>query len=284
MPTDANIGLQKRFALSIFGVLCTALPQGKAWAACNGNVTVTSTLVVSTSCAGGNVKPLTLDTGANVTINAGVTVSNDAPSGRNGDPVSVLASSTSASLTNNGTISTGSQFGVTVNGTLTTLINTGRISSGVRRGVVLNGGTITTLTNTGSIVGPFSAITNNAGVLTTLNNLQGAGNANGALTYTGALPVDYRIIINSPTTYGKLTATAVTGSMSFGIYGTSTVAVGTYAGVLNGLTAGNLTGATSGTYGASTGNWPGIGQHHDLGPGVFPREREHEHRQHLQPE
>jgi len=253
MPTDANIGLQKRFVLSIFGVLCTALPQGKAWAACNGNVTVTSTLVVSTSCAGGNVKPLTLDTGANVTINAGVTVSNDAPSGRNGDPVSVLASSTSASLTNNGIISTGSQFGVTVNGTLTTLINTGRISSGVRRGVVLNGGTITTLTNTGSIIGPFSAITNNAGVLTTLNNLQGAGNANGALTYTGALPVDYRIIINSPTTYGKLTASGVTGSMTFGIYGTSTVAVGTYAGVLNGLTAGNLTGATSGTYGGL--NW-----------------------------
>jgi len=253
MSTDANIGLQKRFALSIFGVLCAALPQGKAWAACNGNVTVTSTLVVSTSCAGGNVKPLTLDTGANVTINAGVTVSNDAPSGRNGDPVSVLASSTSASLTNNGIISTGSQFGVTVNGTLTTLINTGRISSGVRRGVVLNGGTITTLTNTGSIIGPFSAITNNAGVLTTLNNLQGAGNANGALTYTGALPVDYRIIINSPTTYGKLTASGVTGSMTFGIYGTSTVAVGTYAGVLNGLTAGNLTGATSGTYGGL--NW-----------------------------
>jgi autotransporter-associated beta strand protein len=253
MPNDVNIGLQKRFALSIFGVLCTALPQGKAWAVCNGGVTVTSTLVVSTSCAGGNVKPLTLDTGANVTVNAGVTVSNDAPSGRNGDPVSVLASSTSASLTNNGTISTGSQFGVTVNGTLTTLINTGRISSGVRRGVVLNGGTITTLTNTGSIIGPFSAITNNAGVLTTLNNLQGAGNANGALTYTGVLPVDYRIIINSATTYGKLTATAVTGSMSFGIYGTSTVAVGTYAGVLNGLTAGNLTGATSGTYGGL--NW-----------------------------
>ncbi|MFS2035799.1 autotransporter domain-containing protein [Polaromonas sp. CT11-55] len=253
MPNDANNGLQKRFVVSVFGVLCSALPQGKAWAVCNGGVTVTSTLVVSASCAGGNVKPLTLDTGANVTINAGVTVSNDAPSNRNGDPVSVLSSSTSSSLTNNGTISTASQFGVTVNGTLTTLINTGRISSGVRRGVVLNGGTITTLTNTGSIIGPFSAITNNAGVLNTLNNLQGAGNANGALTYTGALPVDYRIIINSPSTYGKLTASAVTGSMTFGIYGTSTVAVGTYAGVLNGLTAGNLTGGTSGTYGGL--NW-----------------------------
>jgi autotransporter-associated beta strand protein len=229
------------------------LPWGHAWAQqCNGAVTVTSALTISADCDGWGTKPLTLGTGANVTINSGVTVSNDAGSGRNGDPVSVLSSTTASALINNGQIYTGSQWAVTVNGTLTDLINSGTIQSGIRRAIVINGGTIINLTNTGSIIGPFSGVTN-SGVIQTFNNLQGAGNANGAVTYTGALPTNYKIIINSPTTYGQLTASGVTGSMTFGIYGTSTVAAGAYTGVLSGLTVSNLTGSTSGTFGGL--NW-----------------------------
>lgn len=246
--------MRKRSLLLL--VPCSVLPWGHAWALCNGGVTVTSTLTISTSCSNGGVKPLGMDTGANLTVNAGVTVSNDAGSGRNGDPISVLVSATASNLTNNGTISTGQQIGVIVNGTLNSLVNTGRISSNVRRGIVINGvtGKIGVLTNTGAIVGPFAGITNNSGgLLQTFNNLQGAGHANGAVTYTGELPTSYNIIINSPGTYGKLSGAGVTGSMGFGIYGTSTVALGSYTGALSGLTASNLSGATSGSFGGL--NW-----------------------------
>jgi hypothetical protein len=215
MPRNASKLSPSRVVVVLSFVPCAmGIPQA-AWALCNGGVTVTGALTVSASCAGGNVKPLTLDTGANVTVNAGVTVSNDAPANRNGDAISVLSSSTSGTVTNNGTISTGQQVGVWINGTLTNLTNNGLISSSVRRGIVVNGGTLVNLTNTGSITGPFAGVTN-TGRLQTFNNLQGAGNPKGAVTYTGALPTDYRIIINSPTAFGKLSAAGVTGSMTFG--------------------------------------------------------------------
>ncbi|MGZ5162650.1 MAG: autotransporter outer membrane beta-barrel domain-containing protein, partial [Burkholderiales bacterium] len=253
MSSNTENNFKKPALLSLFIALCSMLPWGHALAQqCNGAVNVTSALTINADCDGWGTKPLTLDTGANVTINSGVTVSNDAGGGRNGDPVSVLSSATTSALINNGQIYTGSQWGVTVNGTLTDLINSGTIQSGVRRAIVINGGTIVNLTNTGSIIGPFSGVTN-SGVIQTFNNLQGAGNANGAVTYTGALPANYKIIINSPTTYGQLTASGVTGSMTFGVYGTSTVAAGTYTGVLSGLTVSNLTGSTSGSFGGL--NW-----------------------------
>src|SRR5690606_12262012 len=109
-------------------------------------------------------RPLNMGTGANVMVNAGVTVSNDAGSGRNGDPISVLSSATASTLTNNGTIHTPQQVGVYINGTLTSLVNTGTISSGMRRGIVIGTtGLLGTLTNTGSILGPFAGITNRDG-------------------------------------------------------------------------------------------------------------------------
>ncbi|WP_341911353.1 autotransporter domain-containing protein [Polaromonas sp. YR568] len=233
------------------------LPWGhQAWAQqCNGGATVTGALTISANCSGGGIKPLNLDTGANVTVNTGVTVSNNAGSGRNGDPISVLSSATASTLTNRGTIYTAEQIAVNVNGRLTTLVNSGTISSGFRRGLVIfsAASTLGTLTNTGSIIGPFSGITN-SGTLQTFNNLQGAGNVNGAVTYTGLVPTNYNIIINSPATYGKFTnKDGVTGAMIFGIYGTSTVAIGSYTGVLNNFTAANLTGATSGSF--SGLNW-----------------------------
>lgn len=254
MSSGASHVLRKR-SLLLLVVPCSVLPWGPAWAQCNDSVTVTSALTIVTDCDGEGSKPLSLDTGANVTVNAGVTVSNDG-GGRTGDGLSVLSSATGSTLTNNGTISTGQQWGVTVSGTLNSLVNTGRISADVRRALVIQpGGKIGILTNTGTIVGPFSGITVNTGaLLQTFNNLQGAGHANGAVTYTGELPTNYNIIINSPGTYGKLAnKDGVSGSMTFGIYSTSTVALGSYTGVLSGLTASNLSGATSGNFGGL--NW-----------------------------
>jgi outer membrane autotransporter protein len=238
----------QRVAAATFA-LCITLPAPHARAACNGGATVTSTLVVSSSCDGGSSTPLRMNTGANVTINSGVTVSNNSGSGRNGDPISVLSTSTSATLINNGNIYTAAQWAITNNGTLDTLINTGTIGSGVRRAIVNNGGTIGTITNTGTVSGPFADVTASGGSIGTLNNLQGAGNAGGALTYAGDLPTHYNIIIAAPGTYGVLAGAGVVGATIFGIHGTSGVSTGTYAGVLTGLNAANLSGATSGSFG-----------------------------------
>jgi outer membrane autotransporter protein len=121
-----------------------------------------------------------------------------------------------------------------------------------------NYGTINEITNTGTIASTRNlnvsyGILNdvNTGTITTLNNAQGAGNANGALTYNGALPTNYNIIINSPTSYGKLLVTNGTGSTNFGIYNGSTVANGTYSAVLSGLSSNKLV-ATTGSYNSKT--------------------------------
>jgi outer membrane autotransporter protein len=233
-------------------------PQARA--ACNGGAPVTSALTISSSCDGGGSTPLSLATGAAVTINTGITVSNNAGSGRNGDPLNVASSSTSASLVNHGLIFTGSQFGVTVNGQLTSLLNFGTIQSGVRRAVVVNGGAgIGSITNTGSLIGPFADITN-SGSIGTVNNLQGAGNSNGPLTFTGVAPTNYKIVVNSPTTYGRLSGSGLTGLMTFGVYGggvsgvsASVLTAGSYAAVLSGVLEANLNNVVSdqitGSYG-----------------------------------
>ena len=234
-------------------------------ASCNGGVAVSSSLTVSASCDGGGSAPLKLNTGANVTINSGVTVSNSAGSTRNGDPIWINTGATSSTINNNGTIYTALQWGITVNSgaTLTNLNNNGTISSGFRRGIVNNGGTITNIDNLGSIVGPFASITENTANqnIQKLNNLQGAGNSNGAITYNGPLPIQYNIIINSNSVYGKLSGG--TGITTFGIDSRSVVSVGTYDNVLTGVTNSNLLSLT-GTYGAY--NWTLVpdGTNYDL--------------------
>lgn len=134
-------------------------------------------------------------------------------------------------------------------GSITTIVNTstGSIqpSTGDAYGNgVYNGGTITTITNFGTIVSGVNAFgINNGGTITTVNNAQGGGNASGALTYTGALPTNYNIILGSNATiYGKLAATSITGTTAFGVYSGSTVKSTQYAGVLAGVASTNLTG------------------------------------------
>ena len=125
------------------------------------------------------------------------------------------------------------------------LNNAGIISGGIV-GVIVFTATNVSITNTGSILGgvTYGGIFNTA-VITTLNNAQGAGNTNGALTYRGALPTNYNIIINAPTSYGKLAVITSTGSTAFDIYAGSSVAAGTYASVITGTSSVTH---TSGTY------------------------------------
>jgi hypothetical protein len=114
-------------------------------------------------------------------------------------------------------------------------------------GVYVATGSTSQITNTGTITGGIvGGVTasgiQNAGTISTLNNAQ-AG-----LTYTGILPTNYNIIVNSAAAFGTLSATSVTGSTTFGI-NSSTLAVGTYLSVLSGLTSSNINGSSlTGTY------------------------------------
>jgi len=174
-------------------------------------------------------------------------------------PVSALSgiSFCDVSITNTGTV-TGAAWALSYFGeTSETLNNAGAIIGG-NYGVYKSGGVITSLSNTGTISGEVG-IFNASGTITTLNNRQGASGS--PLTYRGVLPTNYNIIIASPTSFGKLSASDVGSStVTFNIYGNtgttlvsgiaaSTLAAGTYNSVLTGVSASNLIGSSlSGTY------------------------------------
>ena len=165
-------------------------------------------------------------------------------SGANGINVSG-SSNDQTSITNSGTIAASNGNGIIANaGTKLSLINNSGSITGSTYGVNVAAGTalITTLTNTGTISGGIS----NGGTITNLNTAQ-----NG-LSFTGKLPTNYNIIVNSVSSFGKTSFTSPTSSMVFGIYNTSSLTANTYSGVLSGLTSSNIT-TTSGVYGGY--NW-----------------------------
>ena len=144
-----------------------------------------------------------------------------------------------------------------------TITNTGTIDHSVCSGgtcyaaIENNGGSIGAITNQGTLTSGntgstgYGIINGITGAIDTLNNLQGAGNSAGSLTYRGVLPTNYNIIINSPTSFGRLDVTGGAGLTTFGIYTGSKVSNGTYSSVLSGITLSNVT-STTGTFGSAT--------------------------------
>lgn len=195
--------------------------------------------------------------GANLTITSGGSITTPGSSAVRGQNDIGFAT-----ISNAGTISAGDNAIFTISD-IDSIVNTGIISSTHPSSAVIDidnfdppMGSVGLITNLGTITGDGYHI-KNSGTITTLNNRQGAGNSSGALTYTGALPTNYNIIINSTSIYGKLAVTSGTGSMAFGVYSTSTLTSNLYTSVLSGVDSSkisNLTGSTvTGTLGLF--NW-----------------------------
>ena len=195
--------------------------------------------------------------GANLTITSGGSITTPGSSAVRGQNDIGFAT-----ISNAGTISAGDNAIFTISD-IDSIVNTGIISSTHPSSAVIDidnfdppMGSVGLITNLGTITGDGYHI-KNSGTITTLNNRQGAGNSSGALTYTGALPTNYNIIINSASIYGKLAVTSGTGSMAFGVYSTSTLTSNLYTSVLSGVDSSkisNLTGSTvTGTLGLF--NW-----------------------------
>ena len=124
--------------------------------------------------------------------------------------------------------------------------------------VYIGSGSTSSITNTGTITSGGSSAFDiqNAGTLSSLNNLQGASSL--ALNFSNNLPTIYNIIVNSPSDYGKIVFTGISGTTNFGIYSTSIVDTSAvYTDVIDGLTASELNNITSGTVTLSEGsyNW-----------------------------
>ena len=178
--------------------------------------------------------------------------------------------STITTLINSGDISGGS--GVDNRGIIHNLVNSGTITGQTVGVYVGSSAEITTLTNLGSI-----SVTSNSGdaiglvnvnTITTLNNAQGGNGHTSAtteLTYTGDLPTNYNIIIDSATHYGQLDGVIGTsGTTTFGIYTGSNVTSRLYSSVLLGVIGqvSNLTG----TYADDNIDWTLVanGNNYDL--------------------
>ncbi len=142
--------------------------------------------------------------------------------------------------TYNGTVAINAQTGVSG---LNLTISEGATVDANQQGLS-NSSSINSITNLGAISGNQIGISNNFAI-ETLNNLQGAT----TLTYKGALPTNYNIIIGtgatSTTGFGKIAFTFETGTTTFGISllsGSNIGITGTrYENVISGLASTSLT-------------------------------------------
>lgn len=174
------------------------------------------------------------------------------------DGVGVSLGSSTEAFNNSGSISVSGLDGAAVStypgGEIQSFSNSGRISS--IQGDAIRIENVTNFINTGQITAAagFAGIAS-SGTIAVFNNAQGGNGSSGvttALTYSGNLPVNYNIIVNSPTHYGQLAITSPSGATTFGIYNTSVLTKGTYSSVLSGIASSNLTGVTQGNYGGFT--------------------------------
>ena len=183
---------------------------------------------------------ISINTGIiNQLINTG-TIS--AQGGSNSNHGIAIWNNSGTNLTNSGSISgTGgsTSYGIRVgnDGNISSITNSGTISGGTYG--IANSNNITNILNTGTITGSAGyGIDNTQGSITNLTNSQNN------LTLLGNLPTNYYIKVNSTSSYGKITIANPNGSMNIGVTDDSTLSVGTYSAVINGLSGENISNST----------------------------------------
>ena len=186
-----------------------------------------------------------------ISINSGIinqlinTGTISAQGGSNSNHGIAIWNNSGTALTNSGSISgTGgsNSYGIRVgnDGNISSITNSGTISGGTYG--IANSNNITNIINTGTITGSAGyGIDNTQGSITNLTNSQNN------LTLLGNLPTNYYIKVNSTSSYGKITITNPNGSMNVGVTDDSTLSVGTYSAVINGLSGENISNS-SGTF------------------------------------
>ncbi len=252
---NVNVG-----AITNNGTLQTSNPNGTALyllsTASRVTVTNTGTMrskgglqlysvadVTNTGTMFGSDKGIIVTSGA-----SGSTITNNGSlnaSGQSFAAVDILSGATLASLSNGSGRTLGGFVPISNNGTITLLVNDGTLRSGhsVPSSAIGGGGTITTLVNRGTITPARTA----AGIANRVVNLANAQGGNSPLTISSA-PTSYSIIINSPTSFGRLRPQGFSGTMGFDVYAGSSIVTGYYySSVLQDVTAANLAN-TTGTF------------------------------------
>ncbi len=196
-----------------------------ALAACSGSTVISTSLTQDIFVADDTVCDVTITNTGSVTGNMMVAIT-------------FFYNTTSTSFNNVGII--GGDYGVHVfNSPLPVINNTGTISSS-QYGILNSYSPITTINNTGIISSPTGIL--NGGTIATLNNSQGGG-SNASLTYDGALPTAYNVIVRSLSNFGRLAVTSPSGTMTFAVDSSSVLAANRYTNVLTGVLAADITNA-----------------------------------------
>ena len=199
--------------------------------------TLTTTFTTTEAC-GVDKQQNFIGNGANLTINHNITNNIGGGTGRTGDTLDIRGGGT-ITINNNATIYSRSQFGINLESAGVTINNgvNGVIDSDGFRAIQYGGGAssglIDNLGTIGTSATPVGILSQGASL--TLNNSQGGDNG---LQFTGNLPENYNIIINSSTDYGKLISYSdnwyqITGTMNIGIDSRSSVSAGTYQDVFS---------------------------------------------------
>ncbi|MFM2150836.1 MAG: hypothetical protein RLZZ187_3142 [Pseudomonadota bacterium] len=203
------------------------------------NATITNSGTITTS---GIVANGIYSTGANATITNSDTITTIGPSA-----YAIYSTGANATITNSGTITTTgpSSYGIYSIGANATITNTnsGTITtSGNQAHVIYVVGSGATISNLGTITttgaNAFGIFVDGGGSVVTLTNAQGG---NTPLTYRGALPAAYAVLVRSPSSFGRLAVTNPSGTMTFGVDVGSTLAANRYTDVLTGVSASAIT-------------------------------------------
>jgi hypothetical protein len=189
---------------------------GDAISSSGANATITNTDSGTITTSGGSSYGI-YSRGLNAIIsNSGIITT----SGSHAHGIGIEFGGNNATITNSGTITTSGSnaHGIMVSGSGATISNLGTITTGTGFfGIRMGGGSVATLVN--------------------------AQGGNTPLTYSGALPATYNVLVPSLSSFGRLAVTSPTGSLTFGVDAASVLAANRYTDVLTGVAASAITNA-----------------------------------------